>query len=81
MLAVGPPPHGVARKTIKILDSVKQVIGERRFLGPMHFRLDDIDTAGTRILEFAQAFEVMQGTQDREHGIKNAFRCFGSVRK
>ena len=76
-----PNFHGVARKAIEILDSVKQVIGEGRFLGPMHFRLDDIDTAGTRVLEFAQAFEIVNGTQDGKHGIENAFRCFGSIGK
>ena len=54
---------GVARQRQQVLDLIKQLVGERHLVGPVHLGLDDIDRAAARVANRTFGLKIMQCDQ------------------
>ena len=54
-------------------------VGEGRFLGPVHLRLDDVDRAGAAVAAAAAALEVVQRDQAGDDRVEDAFGRLAAV--
>ena len=61
----GQPQH--------ILDAGEKRIGERDFVRPVHFRLDDVDRTVTAIARTRNTLEIVDRDQRGDRGIQNGF--------
>ena len=69
-----PDFQGVARQSQYVLHTAKQLSGQGDFFRSVHLRLDDIDTAGSRILHYAVALQIVHRRGGSEEGIEKPFR-------
>src|SRR5262245_40829161 len=63
------------------LDALEQLNSGSDFLGPMLFRLDDIDAAGFAVSIGSVSFEIMNGRKRCYHSVKKSFGDFLAVRR
>ena len=63
---------GIARKASQILGAGEGLVGQRHLVGPMHLRPDDVDRALARVLQRADAFQVVQRDHRRDRAIDDA---------
>ena len=74
-----PDLDRVAVETEQIFDLIEQVVGERAFFRPVHFRFDDIDRPGAAVAQLAQPFDIVHRDQAGEHSVEQAFRRFRTI--